>query len=494
MDTSGTERAWTAFARTPLRLRVYLSLVAAAALVLPWLMNKSVATPGTSEWVTVAALFAASLLNVEVSRWLSGGVSYAHQPHKALSAWAFATALLLPTGWLLLVVPVTYFHARWRGIRVPLWKWIGSGFYLVLCGLVAAAVRDRSLDGTVNWMQGDGGRGLLTMLAAGAAFLALEALLFTGSAFLNRAEDERWLRAMLSSRGFYLNEGGVLLLGGLFAAVWTAAPWFSLLFVPVYVLIQHAVLLAPLRERAAAAAELAAMNVELQATNAELSRVSTFKTDLMSMLGHELANPLTSVIGFTEAAASALDGSDPIAAQAALSVVDRNAAQVAAVLADIVQLVAADSGTLVAAPQPCDLAPRLHSAAEHLAQDRPPEVSCPDDLGVLVQPGHLDQILANLLTNAGKYAGGATRLSGRLDPAGHVTITVTDDGPGIPDAFQEHLFERYRRGASTSTSVAGSGIGLFISRELARANQGELVHHRDEGGTHFVLRLPHADL
>lgn len=484
-------------ASTPLRMRAYLLVVAVAAIVLPLFRNTEVHAPGTPDWLTVAALIVASVVNVEVSRWLSGGVAYADQAHKALSAWAFATALLLPTAWLLVVVPATYTHARWRGIRVLLWKWVGSALYLVLCGVGAGAIRQEFLGAEASWLQHSGLHGFLTVLTAAAAFLALETMLFAGSAFLNRAEDERWLRATLASPGFYLNETGVLLIGGLFSATWIAGPWFCLFFIPVYILVQHAVLLAPLRERAAAAATLAAkngqlatINRQLEVSNADLNRANTFKTDLMSMLGHEIANPLTSVIGFTETAIAAIDEGDGTAARDALAVVDRNAEQVAAVLADIVQLVATETGTLRARPERCELMPRLQAAVEQLPSGRRPEVSCPPGLAVLVQPGHLDQILANLLSNASKYAGGATSLRAQHDPAGHVAITVTDHGPGIADSFREHLFERYRRGHSTATSVTGTGFGLFISRELARANCGDLVHLSHDGGSHFVIRLP----
>ena len=67
---------------------------------------------------------------------------------------------------LLLIVPVTYAHARWRGIRVPLWKWAGSGAFLILAGVAAASVRGAMVGTQANWMHGDGGRGLATVVAA----------------------------------------------------------------------------------------------------------------------------------------------------------------------------------------------------------------------------------------------------------------------------------------------------------------------------------------
>lgn len=477
-------------------MQLYLLIIAAAAVALPVVLQFRVETPHASEWFTVVALFGISVVNVEVSRWLTGGLSRTHQPHKALSAWAFASALLLPPVWLLVVVPATYAHARWRGIRIPMWKWIGSGLYLILCGVAAATVRHQFLGSQTDWMHGDGHRGLLTMLTAGAAFLALETLLFAGSAYLNHAHDEVWLRAMLSDPTFYLTESGVLLTGGLLSAVWTSGTWFTLLLVPIYVLIQHAVLLAPLRERAVAAvelalknAELAELNAALEDTNTDLNEANQFKTDLIGMLGHEIGNPLTVVRGYAQLGIEM--GDDPEAARDALSKIERNADRMAAVLADIVQLVASDRGVLTARPQRLHLSTRLHEAIAGIPPSGRPEVDCAPDLEVLVQPGHLDQILTNLISNAQKFAGGLELVTATRDPAGYAEIAVIDHGPGVRDEFADHLFQRYQRDEATATKVSGTGIGLFISRELARANGGDLVHTPVEPhGSRFVVRLP----
>lgn len=473
------------FWATPARLRAYLAVVAVAALSLPVVLSAPVETPYTSQWLTAAMLFAFSILNVEVGRWLAGGLSHSQQPHKALSAWAFAAALLLPTWWLLVIVPVTYLHARWRGIRVPLWKWIGSGLYLVLCGLTAATVRDAYLGSDVNYASGDGLRGFLVVLLAAALFLALEALLFAGSAFLNDADDERWLRQLLATPSFYAIEACVLLLGGLLAAVWTAGIWFALFFVPAYVLVQHAVLLGPLRERAAVASELAEKN-------AELDRANRFMTDLVSMLGHELGNPLTALLGYAQMAKDGFQDGQPGTVSAGLDGVDRNTHRLASVVSDIVQLVASDRGKLTANRVDLQLAPFIDGVVANVG-DPGPLVDCPPELAVSVQPGHLDQILTNLLSNASKYAAGATRLVAAPVRDGRVELAVHDQGPGIPDDFADQLFQRYRRDDATSSRVGGTGIGLFISRELARANGGDLFHDGDyRDGSRFVLVLEAA--
>jgi signal transduction histidine kinase len=478
----GTEQG---FLGAPRREQIYLLVAGACALALPFLAQEAATTPhGPPPWLTVAVLVLMSALNVEISRALTGGLERVQQPHKALSAWAFACAMLLDPPWLLVVVPITYVHARWRGLRVPLWKWIGSATFLVLAGLASALVAHVALGDRSTWMTANGGRGAATLVIAAAVFLVVETALFSGSALLNHAEDEVWLRRTLTSRAFYLTESGVLLIGALLAAVWTSGAWFVLLLVPVYALVQRAVLLEPLRERAALAAQLAE-------TNRQLEDVSQFKTDLMGMLAHEIGNPLTSVRGYAELGAATLAGDNLDQGRNAFEVIKRNALQIQDVVNEIVGLVGSNTGALTASPECCPVAPHLRAAAGAQPPAGQPTVRCPEDLTAHVQPGHLDQVLANLLSNARKYAGGATCLEARALDSDRVLIAVSDVGPGIPEDFRDQLFQRSARHRDTAATVAGTGIGLFISRALARANGGDLTYRsNDPTGSRFELTLP----
>lgn len=238
------------FPGIPWPCQVWVLAAVLAALALPWVLDALPHQQTTAEAVTGTVLVVLSVLNVEIGRLLEGGASTAQRPHKALSAWAFATALLLPTWWLLPVVAVTYTHAWWRGLRVTVWKWVGSAAYVVLAGLAASAAARAILGAESDLMSGDGLRGLLAIVASATAFLAVETVLFHGSAYLNAAADETWLRHTLKGPSFYLTETAVLLVGGLSAAIWTAGPWFLLLLLPVYSLTQRAALHDPLRERA----------------------------------------------------------------------------------------------------------------------------------------------------------------------------------------------------------------------------------------------------
>lgn len=162
-------------------------------------------------------------------------------------------------------------------------------------------------------------------------------------------------------------------------------------------------------------------------------------------------------------------------------------------LHDILALVSSESGELTARPEACPVAPRVRQAIAALPPGQQPQVECPEDLVASVQPGHLDQILANLLGNAAKYAGGATLVEAAVGTSGQVEIRVVDQGPGVPPTLRGELFQRFRRGPDTSGEVAGTGLGLFISREVARANGGDLSYHdASPTGSAFVVSLGHA--
>lgn len=474
------------FRQAPWRMQAYVVLTLVAACVLPF-----VASGGPGErraaWLTGGVLVLISVLNIEIARRLYGGLAHTQQPHKALSAWAFCCAVLLPAPWLLVVVPFTYAHARWRGIRVPLWKWIGSAGFLVLAGVAAGTVAHLVVGTQTNWMLGAGGRGLLGLTLAALTFLAVETLLLTGSAVINDPDDEVWLRRTLVDPSFYLTELGVLCVACLLAGVWTGGPWFVLLLAPLYVVVQRAALLQPVRERAATAARLAEQNEQLEEAN-------QFKVDLVGMLGHEVGNPLTSIVGYGQVGREALADGDVALALRCFQVVERNAAQIERVCADILALAQSDRGALTARPQSCLLRPQLVAAAAGQPPGRQPEVRCPEGLAALVQPDHLDQIIANLLSNADKYGGGAVRLS--AEPLGddRVAVSVADAGPGVPAEFRDRLFERFSRDVGAAGRAAGTGLGLYITRELARANDGDVTYRSGEPtGSVFTLTVTRVD-
>jgi len=105
----------------------------------------------------------------------------------------------------------------------------------------------------------------------------------------------------------------------------------------------------------------------------------------------------------------------------------------------------------------------------------------------------VDQIVANLLSNVERYAagGGEVVVSTRAAD-GRVVVSVADRGPGIPARERDAIFEPFHRAADSLTGASGTGIGLAIARELARAAGGELALADADHGACFELSLPIA--
>ncbi len=107
-------------------------------------------------------------------------------------------------------------------------------------------------------------------------------------------------------------------------------------------------------------------------------------------------------------------------------------------------------------------------------------------LTLAIDRAHLHQILDNLLANAARYCSrtpGAVRLHAETEAGGRVVLHVRDDGPGFDDATRAHLFEPF-----FTTHPKGTGLGLYIARELAEANDAELALAASGPGADFMLR------
>ncbi|MCW2499562.1 MAG: diguanylate cyclase, partial [Frankiales bacterium] len=199
------------------------------------------AVPG-SDLAVLAALSLLAAADVELGRRAEGGRVTGQRPHKGLSAWPFAAVLLCASPAAALVTVPVYAYARWRGLRVPLFKWVGSGAIVT----IAAAVCHPLLPSLVD----PGPAAVLELLAAATVFLAVEAVLFAGCAAAGEPSDEQWLKDQLRSRAFYTGEFLVLCQATVVAVLWAATPALVLVLLPTYAGLQRALLHAPLRKLA----------------------------------------------------------------------------------------------------------------------------------------------------------------------------------------------------------------------------------------------------
>src|SRR5262249_6791246 len=119
----------------------------------------------------------------------------------------------------------------------------------------------------------------------------------------------------------------------------------------------------------------------------------------------------------------------------------------------------------------------------------------PDVPAVAADPGQLRQVLANLIDNAIKYSPDGGRIAVRLEPQGsHLRFAVADQGLGIPAGEERRIFEKfYRLDPDMTRGIGGTGLGLYICRELVRRVDGRIwVESPDGHGSTFFVEVPLA--
>ncbi|MFC4006437.1 sensor histidine kinase [Nonomuraea purpurea] len=179
-----------------------------------------------------------------------------------------------------------------------------------------------------------------------------------------------------------------------------------------------------------------------------------------------------------------------------LDAVLRGVARLEAITADLFVLTqVADGGHVRRRPIDLSALARAHAATP----DTGPQIRlrAADEVIVDAVPTLLDRLVTNLLDNALRYAKCSIQIQVRRHGA-TAELIVTDDGPGIPAADRERVFESFARlDSARCRRRGGAGLGLAIARDIAHAHDGTLhVESVTRGGARFVLRLPatrHAD-
>jgi two-component system, OmpR family, sensor histidine kinase BaeS len=226
---------------------------------------------------------------------------------------------------------------------------------------------------------------------------------------------------------------------------------------------------------------------------ATLDRQDQLRRDLVADVAHELRTPVAVLQAGHEAL---LDGvAEPTPAE--LTSLRDEVLRLARMVDDLQTLAAADAAALQLALRPADLAEIAAAAADSLARRfEAAGLTLDRDLApvpVRADQRWLHQVITNLLTNALKFTpqGGRVTIETARAGAGAV-LRVSDTGVGIPDEDLPHIFDRFWRG-HRADQISGSGIGLAIAAELARAHGGELTARSQPGaGAELTLTLPAA--
>ena len=233
----------------------------------------------------------------------------------------------------------------------------------------------------------------------------------------------------------------------------------------------------------------------------EARRLERLKGDFIATVSHELRTPMTPIKGYAQLLATRGDQMSPERRLQALQLIQERAEHMGRLVDDL--LLASTVGTAGTARlkvelDDVDLRSVLHRAVAAFPSlaDRVSTSSPATEVPVRCDAVRAVQCLTNLLGNAEKYATAGTAIDVELAVAdGWAAVTVADRGPGIPTSEAERVFERFHRLDDALTMQhGGSGLGLYIARELSRSMGGDLTLSSVVGqGSTFTLHLPLRD-
>jgi PAS domain S-box-containing protein len=221
------------------------------------------------------------------------------------------------------------------------------------------------------------------------------------------------------------------------------------------------------------------------------------KSTFISIISHELRTPVSLIKGYAETLLREDARWDSAVVRDSLAVIDEEADRLAEMIDNLLDASQLQAGAMRMTMSDLALdrlAERLVEKFKTQSDKHTFEVDFTPDYPIVIgDEARLTQVLSNLLSNAIKYspAGGRIKVQGRYGP-GQVTVSVSDEGPGIAEADLPHVFERFYRANSDLTKrVKGTGLGLYLAKAVVEAHGGQIRVESVPGkGSTFSFSLP----
>jgi signal transduction histidine kinase/HAMP domain-containing protein len=227
----------------------------------------------------------------------------------------------------------------------------------------------------------------------------------------------------------------------------------------------------------------------VESQNAQLVELHAAKDDFLRGVSHNLQSPLTSIRAYADQLARETP-------DRRLEIIAEQSVRLSRMVRQLLTVTRLESGAIKPQSEVVNVAARTRRAWEALGaaevdfglEDRS------DGWLAIADSDQLDQVLWALLDNAVKYGGGGavTALVAAEPDEGRLRLTITDSGPGVSEDDRPRLFGRFVRGDDSEEADGGSGLGLYVSRELCRAMGGDLIlEPAAQGrGAAFSVTLP----
>ena len=239
---------------------------------------------------------------------------------------------------------------------------------------------------------------------------------------------------------------------------------------------------------------------ELRKALTSAAAANRAKTEFLANMSHEIRTPMNAIMGYAQILQR--DSTLPVSVRSQVEIINRNSQALLSLLNSILELSKIETGHASAKAdvfRPTGLFNDLvglfreRAQAKHLTLTFSPAADLPEFIEA--DQGKVRQAVANLLSNAIKFTGqGGVQLnvSSRASPTSQLLVVeVTDTGPGIADEELAQLFQQFGQTSSGRSSMAGTGLGLYLSREYARLMGGELTVQSQRGaGSIFRLEVP----
>ena len=248
-------------------------------------------------------------------------------------------------------------------------------------------------------------------------------------------------------------------------------------------------LLMSLLDQATLALERMRLGEEMRGV-AELRERDRLRAALLSSVSHDLRTPLTAILG--SIAELKRQHASPEA-----DTIEAEAQRLKRFVANLLDMARVEAGALKLKIEPVDLTDAVASAVHDTRAtlgSHPIELQVPPDLPLVrVDPQLFHHCLINLLDNAGRYAEPDTPIAILAErPAGALTLSILDQGPGLPPGREREVFETFRRLEGSDRSKTGTGLGLAIVKGFAEAMglEAEASNRGEPTGARFTLRFP----